>query len=180
MTRELTTHAINPCNQALRVTAVDGPGPGGASHRYQIRIAPSSELGIDFLLADLSFQNGPVKDAGGVNGITHEALLAVLIDRLQAFQAGPYACQENAAALHALEAALLYLNSRTLRREAAGVEGTMAKDPALVITADEVRRLQAIESVAKMIDEARGSDRFGDDIPPGVLDMLRKRLADGG
>lgn len=60
----------------------------------------------------------------GANGITHEVLLAVLIDRLQGFQGGPYACRENAIALTKLEEALLWLNKRTLQRVARGVEGT--------------------------------------------------------
>ena len=74
----------------------------------------------------LSFQNGPIKEAG-VNGITHEVLLAVLIDRMRSFQDGDYACRENAIALTKLEEALMWLNKRTQGREARGVEGTHEK-----------------------------------------------------
>ena len=38
---------------------------------------------------EIRFQNGPIAEAG-VNGLTHEALLAVLEDRLVGFQSGPY------------------------------------------------------------------------------------------
>lgn len=73
----------------------------------------------------LAFQNGPVKENGeGVNGITHEVLLAVVIDRLQGFQSGPYKNRENAVALTKLEEALMWLHKRTRDREARGVEGT--------------------------------------------------------
>lgn len=136
MPRAITTHAINPCNQALKVVALDGPGAGGASHAYDVMLEQRTQLGTSEAtsyrtLAALRFQNGPVKETGeGANGITHEALLAVLIDRLESFQRGPYACEENAAALHGLRSALRWLNIRTQRREASGVEGTMQPDPA--------------------------------------------------
>lgn len=132
MSREITHHAINPCNEALRVRAIDAPGPGGASHRYEVSgfdtaSNPSRRVGEGSEPLLLLFQNGPVKDAGGVNGVTHEALLAVLIDRMEAFQAGPYACHENGEALSHLDQALRWLHRRTQWRQAAGVEGTMAK-----------------------------------------------------
>ena len=53
-----------------------------------------------------------------------ETLLAVLIDRLQAFQTGPYACRENALALTHLQDAQHWLQHRTRARMARGVEGT--------------------------------------------------------
>ena len=56
--------------------------------------------------------------------VTHEVLLAILIDRLQSFQAGPYACRENALALTKLEEAQHWLQARTKARMARGVEGT--------------------------------------------------------
>jgi hypothetical protein len=76
----------------------------------------------------LSFQNGPIAvDGNGVNGITHEALIAVLMDRLRAFQAGPYANNYNYEALVALAHAQERLQARTKERMARGVEGTHAK-----------------------------------------------------
>lgn len=134
--REIKTHHVNGCNEAIVIEAVDGPGPGGASHIYDLRLpgwtrepVESGERVIAHRCLLLQFQNGPVKENGvGVNGITHEALLAVLIDRLQGFQAGPYKCQENAKALDHLQTALEWLNERTTRRDHAGIEGTMALD----------------------------------------------------
>lgn len=134
MTRELTDHKVNGCNEALTVRAVDGPGVGGASHCYCIsgysrkqEVVADSRTGeteiADEVAVDLHFQNGPVKEAG-VNGVTHEALLAVLIDRLRGFQVGRYACRENAVALTHLETALMWLQKRTRDRLARGVEGT--------------------------------------------------------
>ncbi len=69
------------------------------------------------------FQNGPIGEVG-VNGLTHEVLLAIIADRLRSFQAGQFACSENAAALESVEAAQRSLKSRTEARLARGVEGT--------------------------------------------------------
>lgn len=122
MPRQLHDHEINDFNRAhMKVAATDGPGPGGASHEYVL----FAQGGDGNVHGDIKivFQNGPVKEAG-VNGITDEALYAVLIDRLRAFQSGPYACRENAVALTHLERALLWQHKRTLDRERRGVEGT--------------------------------------------------------
>lgn len=115
--REITTHKKNPVNDQLDITVLDEPGAGGANHEYLIN-SPTHAVE-----AVISFQNGPIAEAG-VNGITHEALLAILIDRLEAFQRGPYACDENEHALGNLLDAQANLAIRTYRRMARGVEGT--------------------------------------------------------
>ena len=74
-------------------------------------------------MVTLAFQNGPIGEAG-VNGITHEALLAVLIDRLRGFQGGPFRSDHNSMVLSHLSAALGALNERTRERQERGVEGT--------------------------------------------------------
>jgi hypothetical protein len=126
--RHLTDHIVNPANDRLTIAVRDEPGPGGANHRYEIggfdvRGAPE---GSGYVV--LNFQNGPINEAG-VNGITHEVLLAILCDRLRAFQRGPFACRENALALTKLEEAQHWLLHRTMKRMAAGVEGTHKADP---------------------------------------------------
>lgn len=74
----------------------------------------------------ITFQNGPIKEAG-INGNTQEALLAILIDRLEGFQSGQYACHDNQMALDHLQGARLWLHKRTVDRAARGVEGTLKK-----------------------------------------------------
>lgn len=128
--RELTNHKVNGCNDALSVLVTDEPGSGGANHRYDISgfcwgVNPgacASDKG-DTGKVTILFQNGPIKEAG-VNGITHEALLAILEDRLAGFQSGLYACAENAAALHHIQEAQRILKERTQVRLLRGVEGT--------------------------------------------------------
>lgn len=118
--RTINNHKANTCNEAINVWAVDDQGPGNASHKYLLEVSAKDSGPV---AVALHFQNGPIAEVG-VNGITHEALLAVLIDRLQGFQSGPYACRENAIALTKLEEALMWLNQRTRNRQARGVEGT--------------------------------------------------------
>lgn len=130
--REITGHKVNGCNDALQVHALDEPGKGGACHAYQITgfdtttnpSCPFVKLfGKPATDARVLFQNGPIPELG-TNGTTHEVLLAILIDRLEGFQSGPFACQENATALSALKVAQSVLHKRTCDRVARGVEGT--------------------------------------------------------
>lgn len=130
--RLLTSHIVNPANDKLEVLVLDPEGSGGASHLYQIigfntRTNPSdpfvSRHGSPATYSTVLFQNGPINEVG-VNGITHEALLAILEDRLTGFQNGPYACTENKDALLYIRAAQNVLKSRTQGRMARNVEGT--------------------------------------------------------
>jgi hypothetical protein len=122
--REITDHIVNPVNDRLRIFTADLPGSGGANHEYRIESAPDGS-GKPHRIVDyaISFQNGPIDEAG-VNGITQEVLLAIVADRLKSFQAGPFACRENALALTKIEEAQHWLQQRTLARMRRGVEGT--------------------------------------------------------
>jgi hypothetical protein len=117
-TRELDEHRINPANDSIKITVLDEPGSGGACHLYEI----SHE---DMPPTRIGFQDGPInEDGNGVNGLTHEVLLAILADRMRGFQRGPYACKANACALTHIEEAQHWLQQRTLERMRRGVEGT--------------------------------------------------------
>lgn len=108
-----------------QVQCVDQPGPGGACHVYQI--VSMFQGKPKNLLASIFFQNGPLKE-NVVNGIHHEDLLAIVLDRLEGFESGDYACSENATAIKSIENALFELRHRTDRRTEAGIEGTSQKD----------------------------------------------------
>jgi hypothetical protein len=135
--RKLTDHIVSG-DQAVQldIAVLDEPGEGGANHAYVIRgFDGQHNLGfsgasLDYLSHVTSlrivFQNGPIKEAG-VNGITQEALLAIVIDRLRSFQGGPFSCRENAIALTHCEEALMWLQRRTVARIKRGVEGTSEK-----------------------------------------------------
>lgn len=137
--REIRDHVVNPANDVLKIIVTDQPGSGGANHAYEIsgfdlstnRSADHPEYGqIAAGMAtkmELVFQNGPINEVG-VNGITHEVLIAILLDRMRAFQRGPFACRENALAVTKLEEAQHWLAHRTNRRVAEGSEGTHKPD----------------------------------------------------
>lgn len=74
-------------------------------------------------ICGIKFQLGPVREAG-LNGATNEALIAVVLDRLRAFQGSPFACRFNALAITKLEEATMWLEERTRERKRRGVEGT--------------------------------------------------------
>jgi len=73
----------------------------------------------------IKFQLGPVP-ANGVNGLTNEALLAVLIHRTKVLDA-KFGCDENKRAIQHMEEALVNLEVRTARRMVRGVEGKEVK-----------------------------------------------------
>lgn len=127
--RELTSHKVNGLNEALQIIVCDEPGQGGACHVYQIiDISKQSDTPdqAGTVLCDVSYQNGPIQEFG-VNGISNEALLSIVEDRLASFQAGPFSCRENAVALTKVQEAMMWLQKRTLDRMRRGVEGTNQK-----------------------------------------------------
>lgn len=120
--RELMDHKVNVLNEKLKVTVADEPGPGGANHVYDIVPTVGNAKGLR-----IEFQNGPMSADSPPNGLSNEALLAVVIDRMRGFQSGQFACRDNACALTKLEEALMWLQKRTRERMARGVEGTLVK-----------------------------------------------------
>lgn len=107
------------------VRATDGVGAGNANHAYEVVTVPQTSDGGGAVVATINFQNGPIKETG-INGCHNEDLIAIVIDRLQAFQSSAYSCRENALALTKLEESLHWLKHRTAARQARGVEGTHA------------------------------------------------------
>ena len=121
MMRKIEDHIVSGDQAAqLTITVTDEPGQGGACHKYRIGWL------VDFDIPQschIHFQEGPIRECG-VNGITQEALLAIVIDRLRWFQMGPFPCRENEIALTHIEEALMWLQRRTVARIKRGVEGT--------------------------------------------------------
>ena len=126
--RTIEYHKINPTNDTLTISVRDEPGAGGANHHYDVTM-PGWTRDPDGANAkgiwDIQFQNGPIGEVG-VNGVTQEVLLAIVIDRLRSFQSGPFSSRENALALTKCEEALHWLQQRTLDRMRRGVEGKTA------------------------------------------------------
>lgn len=82
-------------------------------HLYYTQAGPNA--------SKIEFQLGAV-GANGVNGLTNEALLAILIHRTK-FLDSKFGCDENKRAIQHMEEALVNLEVRTARRMVRGVEG---------------------------------------------------------
>lgn len=125
MSREITSHKLNGLNDALRVEAIDEPGDGGACNHYRITrmvFVPVSELPSTDT-CEIKFQNGPIGEEGA-NGISNEALLAIVEDRLVGFQTGKFSHLMNVIALLDVRSAMNALHRRTADLVERGVEGT--------------------------------------------------------
>jgi hypothetical protein len=121
--RQITSHKVNGLNDAIKIEVMDDPGPGGANHVYNIDLVGGApESGGQ--TTTIRFQNGGIQEVG-FNGLSNEALLAVVEDRLKGFQSGNFSCRENALALTHLQEAMHWLHHRTHERMQRGVEGTL-------------------------------------------------------
>lgn len=128
LTREIIEHRINSFNREhIRILANE-KSHGGASHVYQINVVRASSEHASTApieAAVIKFQMGPVQEVG-FNGISDEALIAIVIDRVKGFQQGSVPCRQNALAITKLEEAVHWLRDRAEERERRGVEGTRA------------------------------------------------------
>jgi len=100
-----------------KLCRMDAKGNGGAHHKYVV-----SSQDLKQVFAGIDFQNGPIKE-NGVNGCQNEDLLMVIIDRLECFQKGEFACEANHLTLTMCYETLKCMQKRTEDRKARGVEG---------------------------------------------------------
>lgn len=130
MTALDTIQKENKLNAVYRYGDV---GPGGAYHDYAVVMTRSGvtrdgfQVGGLITSAKIEFQKGPRTDPDARMGVLDCDLLEIVRDRLAAFQAGPYACEENAQALAHIELALLWMNKRVEDRAKRNVLGTYEK-----------------------------------------------------
>ena len=117
---QITT--LETCNGLVISHLTSSEIPAG--HAYQVLCDPTPE-GQHRTLASINFQNGPIP-AVGVNGITNEALLTILIHRTEVLNA-QYPCHENEVGIEFMRKALDAFEARTINRKARGVEGKMVK-----------------------------------------------------
>jgi hypothetical protein len=110
--KAINTHKVEGQRRNVNVLAVESYDKGGTEYAI---------LG-DGVVTTLVFQHGPIPQTG-LNGVTNEALLAIIADRLERFQQGEFPCQENESALHHTKMALDRLRARTKNRIERGVEG---------------------------------------------------------
>lgn len=111
-------HHIDPFGAADIAIVCDerDPDAGGASHHYVARTVGGT-------VAEVHFQHGPRGEGGKLTGCTNEVLLAIVIDRLEGLQTGPFACEANDRMLNHVRDALDISRSRAAERKARGVLG---------------------------------------------------------
>lgn len=112
-------HDGHGLNESIEITA-DNADASGASHYYELHIGGS-------FIGSIQFQQGPREAEGSRAGATEAAMFAILIDRLQGFQRGPYGCRENAIQITKLEECLHWTKARADDRAKRGVLGTNAR-----------------------------------------------------
>jgi hypothetical protein len=140
--REITTHFDGlGLTELCRVVVDDEPHPvNGANHLYRLfRDLQDPEAGCSYedlsdcasdtgpMVGSIQFQRGPRNVADSTPGTLDGAVLAILIDRQESFQAGPFACPENQIVLDHLRAALAATISRAKERAARNVLGRNEK-----------------------------------------------------
>jgi hypothetical protein len=129
--RVITDHHDGYDLAASILIEADGPGPGGASHNYRVsvpnpragEISPSGDLEAEageLTVATIQYQTGPRGEPGSTPGVLDSVLLAIVVDRMRSFQAGPYSCRENAIVLTKLQEALHWLRHRADERAKRG------------------------------------------------------------
>ena len=120
--RELTTHHDgHGLAENLRIQA-DDLGPGGASHSYTVTFR--DRVGV---CAHVQFQKGPRGVETSTPGVIDSVLLAIVLDRLDCFQNGPFPSDEGAEALEFVVQAMGRLMARADARAARGVLGKAEK-----------------------------------------------------
>ena len=108
-----------PNNAPTSVAALDERdlNAGNARHIYGI------QFGGPDAVCKIQFQHGARGIEGSTPGVFDDDLLAIVQDRLESFQDGPFACEENAKALVCVREARSALGLRVARRISKGVLG---------------------------------------------------------
>ncbi len=129
MYKNIYDHKVNKFNrECVAIQTDDLVASDGANHKYIITVYAYDENPSDrppVQTTEIVFQNGGLKEVGA-NGLTDQALLAIVLDRWRGFNDGPYRCRENSVAITKLEEALLWNQKRADDRARRGVEGERA------------------------------------------------------
>ena len=113
----IDSHHVKGYAFNINIKAVPVERFGIPTYTYNLVKEYDGKPGYQFI-KDLSFQIGDPR-VFGVNGVTNEALLAIMIHRLQGFQNNPASnCSENQEAINHMELAMEALHSRTHRIQA--------------------------------------------------------------
>ena len=114
----------NPIQDRFQVlSGPENPNAGNGRHFYQI-----VERDTQAPILAIQFQNGALNEPDAkINGVLTTCLLAVLVDHLKSFQAGPYSSRETAIMITHLEDAQNWAARRQDDRASRGVQGKHQK-----------------------------------------------------
>lgn len=131
--RRIHTHEDGHGFQERIEVRSDEPAEHGPAYAYEVRQdITKTAYGVHVtnspgyaseVVARVQFQRGAPGAVDSTPGCTESALLAILIDRAEGHQRGPFACAENEAVLGHLRAALALQKQRADERAARGVLG---------------------------------------------------------
>lgn len=107
-------------NRELQVFALRGPGADGADTLYEIVGGQRTQV----IPVRIQFQDGECRTADEIHGVTNESLLAVLIDRIEGLQRGPFAGERIGHVQQLLRAALWLM-----KQGGPATPGSEATDP---------------------------------------------------
>ena len=117
-TEVIDSHHVKGYAFNIDIKAVPVERYGIPTYTYNLVKEHDGKPGYQFI-KDFNFQIGDPR-VYGVNGVTNEALLAIMIHRLQGFQNNSSTnCSENQEAINHMELAMEALYSRTHRLQAA-------------------------------------------------------------
>lgn len=108
-------------NDRIAITADERDAKGGGSSNFY-RVTIDGEV-----CAEVQFQHGPRAEPDSTPGLTDAVLLAIVLDRYEGFQAGPFRCRENALVATKLEEAMHWMQHRARERAQRGVLGKNQK-----------------------------------------------------
>lgn len=129
--REITTHHDgHGLAESIKIRAdeiPDDPRFGGASHHYVAFAHGPNGYAIQPAALQVQFQKGPRNVEGSTPGVIDTVLLAIVEDRLNSFQGGPFPSDEGAMARYHVREAMKQLKLRADVRARRGVLGKAEK-----------------------------------------------------
>lgn len=111
--------------ESLEIKRIGGISGGGAFNSYEIWCHPKD--GRASRVGTIQYQDGPRDEPGSIPGALDSCLLAIVADRMEHFQAGPFACDANGEVADLCGKALDALRKRADERAGRGVLGKNKK-----------------------------------------------------
>jgi hypothetical protein len=112
--RVIQTHQGNPANDSIRIEVDEQVSAEGRPIKYHIFVKDQAGQWMPYTKLVFAYsippdKNNPNSETRSI-GVTHEVLLAILIDRLECYQGDKFAWHEHGEALDKARESLMWLN----------------------------------------------------------------------